>query len=107
MSFDVPDDRDRPVLPAFGDYKPPECGPDGQAPSWDSVSPYWLAFWTLDEVQQITDEKLTRAIRHFYPPPGKQHRQPTNEDHHTFRLLIDEQAKRKRVKNSERVPWGT
>ena len=95
MSYDIPDDTAAPIAPTH----PAE-------PSWDSVNGYWLAYWTIEEVQQVTDEKLKRAIQHFYPPAGPQHPQPKRVDHEMFRMLVDEQTNRTRFRHANRAPGG-
>ena len=120
MSYDMPDEADyldslagpppapRPtrVEPATDDTPAPHQplvmsldaevrteGPGGQLPSWSSISPFWLAYWTVEEIDEMTDHKLEMARMHFYPPPGP-HPKPTKADHDTFRWLVDETQKR-------------
>tara|TARA_Y100000310_G_scaffold317838_1_gene371156 strand:- start:527 stop:886 length:360 start_codon:yes stop_codon:yes gene_type:complete len=116
MSYDIPDDEyadsftdDTPPANTVGahvqlemvaDGELPACGPGGQLPSWDSINGYWLAYWTPEEIEAMSFEKLERARLHFYPPPG--HRKPNPTDHDTFQWLVDETQKRIKQRAAKR-----
>ena len=92
MSYDIPyDDRQEQLIEL------PKV-----APSFASIEPYWLAHYSPDEIEGMTDTKLNRAIRHFHSPAGRGRPKPTRADTEMFTFLIVERRQRQKIRRLQR-----